>query len=367
MLATIKTDVALEQSLEELQLGPIDKEALLAVYREYELRNLIKELESGGAEESEAESDEEGAAPAAAIETDYRCILDEAEFDAGWHGCRRRRCLPSTPRPPVSTMEARVVGVSFAIEPGKAAYVPFGHDYLGSACPAERSLVLGKLKPLLEDPARLKVGQNLHDRNVLLQPRHRAAGYRLRHHARNPMCSTPPPAATTWIPLALQVSERRNHLVRRDRRQGVKQLTFNQGSNWSRRPLRGGRCRHWPPASASDAVGQALCRTGSRQGVQRDRTALLPVLARMERLGTTIEPKLLHQQSQEDRSASGRAGEAGPRAGRAGVQSLLAQAAGEILFTKLGLPIIKRPPRERHPLRKRCWPSWRRPMSCRNC
>ena len=50
MLATIKTDVALDQSLEELQLGPIDKEALLAVYREYELRNLIKELESGGAE-----------------------------------------------------------------------------------------------------------------------------------------------------------------------------------------------------------------------------------------------------------------------------------------------------------------------------
>ena len=49
-LATIKTDVALEQSLEELLLGPIDKESLLAVYREYELRNLIKELESGGEE-----------------------------------------------------------------------------------------------------------------------------------------------------------------------------------------------------------------------------------------------------------------------------------------------------------------------------
>ena len=57
VLATIKTDVELEQSLEELELGPIDKEALLAVYHEYELRNLIKELESGS-EESGAEGDE---------------------------------------------------------------------------------------------------------------------------------------------------------------------------------------------------------------------------------------------------------------------------------------------------------------------
>lgn len=132
MLATIKTDVVLEQSLEELQLGPIDKEALLAVYREYELRNLIKELESGGAEESDAEGDDEGAAPAVAIKTDYRCILDEAEFDE-W--LARLQAAPlfafDTETTSLDYMEARVVGVSFAIEPGKAAYVPFGHDYLG--------------------------------------------------------------------------------------------------------------------------------------------------------------------------------------------------------------------------------------------
>ena len=48
-------------------------------------------------------------------------------------------------------MEARVVGVSFAIEPGKAAYVPFGHDYLGAPVQLTEAVVLGKLKPLLED------------------------------------------------------------------------------------------------------------------------------------------------------------------------------------------------------------------------
>ncbi|HBL02695.1 MAG TPA: DNA polymerase I, partial [Aeromonas salmonicida] len=169
-LATIKTDVELEQSLEELLLGPIDKESLLAVYREYELRNLIKELESGGEESAGQEGAADGAAaPAAAIETDYSCILEEAEFD-GWLAQLQAAPLFAfdTETTSLDYMEARVVGVSFAIEPGKAAYVPFGHDYLGAPTQLTEQQVLGKLKPLLEDPARLKVGQNLkYDRNVL--------------------------------------------------------------------------------------------------------------------------------------------------------------------------------------------------------
>ncbi len=173
-LATIKTDVELEQSLEELLLKPVDKESLLAVYREYELRNLIKELESGGEEGSESagqdEAGDESAAPVAAIETDYRCILDEAEFD-GW--LEQLKAAPlfafDTETTSLDYMEARIVGVSFAVEPGKAAYVPFGHDYLGAPVQLSEAVVLGKLKPLLEDPTRLKVGQNLkYDRNVLL-------------------------------------------------------------------------------------------------------------------------------------------------------------------------------------------------------
>ncbi|MBP8158682.1 MAG: DNA polymerase I, partial [Aeromonas sp.] len=172
VLATIKTDVELEQSLEELQLGPIDKESLLAVYREYELRNLIKELESGGEEGAgqEEEAGDGAVAPAAAIETDYRCILDEAEFD-GW--LEQLKVAPlfafDTETTSLDYMEARIVGVSFAVEAGKAAYVPFGHDYLGAPVQLTEAVVLGKLKPLLEDPTRLKVGQNLkYDRNVLL-------------------------------------------------------------------------------------------------------------------------------------------------------------------------------------------------------
>lgn len=344
VLATIKTDVVLEQSLEELQLGPIDKEALLAVYREYELRNLIKELESGG-EESEAAGDEEGAAPAAAIETDYRCILDEAEFDE-W--LARLQAAPlfafDTETTSLDYMDARVVGVSFAIEPGKAAYVPFGHDYLGAPVQLSEALVLGKLKPLLEDPTRLKVGQNLkYDRNVLLNH-----GIELQGIAYDTMLES----------YVLNSTASRHDMDSLARRylnvetisfediagKGVKQLTFNQIE-----------LEQAAPYAAEDADitlrlhqtlwGKLSAEPGLAKVFSEIELPLLPVLARMERLGTTIEPKLLHQQSQE---IEVRLAELEKQAHElAGQEFNLSspKQLGEILFTKLGLPIIKKTPK----------------------
>lgn len=345
VLATIKTDVALEQSLEELQLGPIDKEALLAVYREYELRNLIKELESGGAEESGTEGDDEGAAPVAAIETDYRCILDEAEFD-GW--LARLQVAPlfafDTETTSLDYMEARVVGVSFAIEPGKAAYVPFGHDYLGAPVQLTEAVVLGKLKPLLEDPARLKVGQNLkYDRNVLLNH-----GIELQGIAYDTMLESYVLNSTAsrhdMDSLARRYLNAETISFEEIAGKGVKQLTFNQIE-----------LEQAAPYAAEDAditlrLHQALwgklsAEPGLAKVFSEIELPLLPVLARMERLGTTIEPKLLHQQSQE---IEVRLAELEKQAHElAGQEFNLSspKQLGEILFTKLGLPIIKKTPK----------------------
>ncbi|MGT4067425.1 UNVERIFIED_CONTAM: DNA polymerase I [Aeromonas hydrophila] len=345
VLATIKTDVALEQSLEELQLGPIDKEALLAVYREYELRNLIKELESGGAEESGAEGDDEGAAPVAAIETDYRCILDEAEFDE-W--LARLQAAPlfafDTETTSLDYMEARVVGVSFAIEPGKAAYVPFGHDYLGAPVQLTEAVVLGKLKPLLEDPARLKVGQNLkYDRNVLLNH-----GIELQGIAYDTMLESYVLNSTAsrhdMDSLARRYLNAETISFEEIAGKGVKQLTFNQIE-----------LEQAAPYAAEDAditlrLHQALwgklsAEPGLAKVFSEIELPLLPVLARMERLGTTIEPKLLHQQSQE---IEVRLAELEKQAHElAGQEFNLSspKQLGEILFTKLGLPIIKKTPK----------------------
>ncbi|HDX8342376.1 TPA: DNA polymerase I [Aeromonas dhakensis] len=344
VLATIKTDVELEQSLEELELGPIDKEALLAVYREYELRNLIKELESGG-EESGAEGDEEGAAPAAAIETDYRCILDEAEFDEWLARLQAAQLFAfDTETTSLDYMEARIVGVSFAIEPGKAAYVPFGHDYLGAPVQLTEAVVLGKLKPLLEDPARLKVGQNLkYDRNVLLNH-----GIELQGIAYDTMLES----------YVLNSTASRHDMDSLARRylnvetisfediagKGVKQLTFNQIE-----------LEQAAPYAAEDADitlrlhqalwGKLAAEPGLAKVFSEIELPLLPVLARMERLGTTIEPKLLHKQSQE---IEVRLAELEKQAHElAGQEFNLSspKQLGEILFTKLGLPIIKKTPK----------------------
>ncbi|UNP88457.1 DNA polymerase I [Aeromonas encheleia] len=349
-LATIKTDVELEQELEQLQLGPIDKDSLLEVYREYELRNLIKELESDNegagstGSVSQDAADEEPAA-AAVIETDYRCILDEGEFD-DW--LARLNAAPlfafDTETTSLDYMEARVVGVSFAIEPGKAAYVPFGHDYLGAPVQLTEALVLGKLKPLLEDPARLKVGQNLkYDRNVLLNH-----GIDLQGIAFDTMLESYVLNSTAsrhdMDSLAKKYLGVETISFEEIAGKGAKQLTFNQIE-----------LEQAAPYAAEDAditlrLHQTLWGELSKlpelaKVFTEIELPLLPVLARMELLGTTIDPKLLHQQSQEievrlaelERQAHELAGQE--------FNLSSPKQLGEILFVKLGLPILKKTPK----------------------
>ncbi|WP_429129941.1 DNA polymerase I [Aeromonas media] len=345
-LATIKTDVELEQSLEELLLGPIDKESLLAVYREYELRNLIKELESGGEERAGQEgAADDAAAPAAAIETDYSCILEEAEFD-GWLAQLQAAPLFAfdTETTSLDYMEARVVGVSFAIEPGKAAYVPFGHDYLGAPTQLTEQQVLGKLKPLLEDPARLKVGQNLkYDRNVLqnhgIDLQGIAFDTMLESYVLNSTASRHDMDSLASKYLGVETISFEDIAGK-----GAKQLTFNQIE-----------LEQAAPYAAEDAditlrLHQTLWGELSKQPelakvFTEIELPLLPVLARMELLGTTIDPKLLHQQSQEievrlaelERQAHELAGQE--------FNLSSPKQLGEILFVKLGLPILKKTPK----------------------
>lgn len=348
-LATIKTDVELEQSLEELLLKPVDKESLLAVYREYELRNLIKELESGGEEGSESagqgDAGDDNTTPVAAIETDYRCILDEAEFD-GW--LEQLKAAPlfafDTETTSLDYMEARIVGVSFAVEPGKAAYVPFGHDYLGAPVQLSEAVVLGKLKPLLEDPTRLKVGQNLkYDRNVLLNHGIELQGIAydtmLESYVLNSTASRHDMDSLAKRYLGVETTSFEDIAGK-----GVKQLTFNQIE-----------LEQAAPYAAEDADitlrlhqtlwGQLEAVPGLAKVFSEIELPLLPVLARMELLGTTIDPKLLHQQSQEIEL---RLAELEKQAHElAGQEFNLSspKQLGEILFIKLGLPIIKKTPK----------------------
>lgn len=163
-LATIKTDVPLELDLDGLVPGEVDKPALLALYQELEFKGWVAELEEGSVVAADGP-----AQPTPPESVDYQVIFTEAELDAWLARLKAAEYFAfDTETTSLDYMQARVVGVSFAVEPGVAAYVPFGHDYLGAPTQLSEAQVLGALKPLLESTDYKKLGQNLkYDSHVL--------------------------------------------------------------------------------------------------------------------------------------------------------------------------------------------------------
>ena len=173
-LATIKTDVELDVEPSGLVFHEPDAEKLRALYTRYEFRAALKELDAkkGPDETAVAPQDVPSAvesAPAQAQNRDYELILTRERFDAWLEKLRAASlvCI-DTETTSLDPMRAEIVGVSFAVEPGHAAYVPLAHDYPGAPAQLSRDDVLAALKPLLEDARKPKLGQHAkYDMNVL--------------------------------------------------------------------------------------------------------------------------------------------------------------------------------------------------------
>ena len=159
-LATILCDVELDKTPEELQLQPPDTSSLKELYSEYELNTWLTEL--GGESTS-------GSSAGSIEDIDYQTILNLKDFQSWLAQLKAADIFAfDTETTSLNYMQAKVVGVSFSTEPGKAAYVPFAHDYEGAPEQLTEDVVLGSLKPLLEDPDIAKLGQNLkYDAHVL--------------------------------------------------------------------------------------------------------------------------------------------------------------------------------------------------------
>jgi DNA polymerase-1 len=190
-LATIRTDLELPLSLEELTPGAPDLAALRELYTRYELRALLRQLEGGDAATPAAAANRgapPGAAPpapdltppAAAIERRYETVTSWEQLER-WLAALRAAPLFAfdTETTSLDYMKAEIVGVSFCIEPGVAAYVPLAHAYPGAPPQLPRAEVLAALRPLLEDPGSGKVGHNLkYDAHVLANAGIALAGMR---------------------------------------------------------------------------------------------------------------------------------------------------------------------------------------------
>ncbi|ROO30940.1 DNA polymerase I [Salinisphaera japonica YTM-1] len=160
-LVTIRTALELGEAGQKLTRTPVDEDALVALYRRYEFYKLLDEMD-----EPAATDDNVAAAP---IETNYQSVLDEAGLEAMMARLETASLIcVDTETDALSAMQAGLVGLSFAVTPGEAWYVPVAHDYIGAPEQLPMATVLERIKPVLEDPAIAKLGQHIkYDINVL--------------------------------------------------------------------------------------------------------------------------------------------------------------------------------------------------------
>ena len=343
-LATIRLDVELEFGLEDLTEREQDDGSLLELFKEYEFRSWIAELEnSGSASDKKAATSEPE--PAKAVEKQYSVITEQAELDKWLERLKAADQFAfDTETTSLRYMDAEIVGVSFAIEPGEAAYVPMGHDYMGAPDQLDRDEVLAQFKPLLEDPAQKKIGQNLkYDKNVLANHGIHLEGISddtmVESYVLNSVATR-----HDMDSLAREYLGEQTITYESIAGKGAKQLTFNQID-----------LEKAGPYAAEDAditlrLHQALSpklkETGKLESVYREiDLPLVPVLSRMEQRGTLISASTLRQHSQElaermaelEKEAHEVAGESFNLGSTKQLQA--------ILYDKFGLRVIKKTPK----------------------
>ncbi|MEP0201119.1 MAG: DNA polymerase I [Halioglobus sp.] len=333
-LATIKRDVALEETPSTLVNSSPDRDELVQWYTRMEFRTWLDEL-LGEAEQ----------APAVTLESRHELVTTQSELDIWLARLEQAEVFAfDTETTSLNYMEAQIVGVSFAVDAGVAAYVPLAHDYLGAPAQLDREEVLAKLKPLLEDPKQKKLGQNLkYDASVLANH-----GIFMRGIAFDTMLESYVLESTgtrhDMDSLSLKYLGHKTIHFEDIAGKGAKQLTFNQI-----------KLEEAGPYAAEDAditlrlhqvLWDKLEQIPSLLNVfESIEVPLVPVLSKIERQGALLSRELLNQQSIE----------LGERLQELeqGAHDLAGQAfnlgspkqLGEILFGKLELPVIKKTPK----------------------
>ena len=311
-LATIKTDVELDLGCEDLLVEQPVADELLTLFKRYEFKRWITDVESGkwmqakGAKSAArplaaaadvAEAEEETATVLSA--ENYVTILDEQTLLTWIENLKKAPLFAfDTETDSLDNVSANMVGLSFAIEPGVAAYVPVTHDYLDAPDQIPRDRVLELLKPLLEDDKVLKVGQNLkYDRGVLAN-----YGIELRGIAFDTMLESYILDSVAGRHDMDSLSDRwlkhKTITFEEIAGKGKNQLTFNQialeeAGRYAAEDADVTLQLHlkmWPELQQNE---------GPLNVFKNIEMPLVPVLSRVERNGVKIDPAVLHAHSQE--------------------------------------------------------------------
>ncbi|MEE4360439.1 MAG: DNA polymerase I [Pseudomonadales bacterium] len=331
-LATIRCDLDLDADSDDLLPGPADDETLLALFRDLEFKSWISEVSARGEVATEAPAD-------------YEIVLDETRLHAWIERLAAADCFAfDTETTSLDYMQAELVGLSFAVTPGEAAYVPVGHAYMGAPEQLDRDRVLEALRPLLEDPKVCKLGQNLkYDASVLAR-----AGVTLRGVRFDTMLESyvldSVGTRHNMDDLALKFLGRETIRFEAVAGKGRGQLTFDQVA-----------IEQAGPYAAEDAdVALQLHRTlwprleaepTLREVFETIEMPLVPVLSRIERNGALVDARLLSQQSAE---LASRMAELQKEAyAEAGTEFNLGSTKQlqEVLYDRLGLPVLRKTPK----------------------
>ncbi|QIC14455.1 MULTISPECIES: DNA polymerase I [Providencia] len=356
-LATIKTDVELDKSCEELAITKPNAEKLHQLFSRYEFKRWLADVENGtwmegkSAKSSAAASKTEKkieavmSAPTLSAEN-YQTILEKADLDRWVEKLASASLFAfDTETDSLDTQEAHLVGMSFAIEPGYAAYLPLGHDYLDAPAQLPLNDVLAVLKPILESEKILKVGQNLkYDAEVLLNYDIELKGIEfdtmLESYVLNSVAGM---GRHDMDSLAERHLNHKTVSFEEIAGKGKKQLTFNQialeqAANYAAEDADVTLLLHqalYPQLEAEPKLNKVF---------REIEMPLVPVLVRMERKGVLIDAAVLAAQSKEitarlaelEKEAFELAGEEFNLASPKQLQA--------ILFEKLQLPVVKKTP-----------------------
>ena len=346
-LATIDCALALDTGLAALARQPADQAALAALYRRLELNSLLRSLPdtaSVAATTPDGRAETAPAAMPAQPERHYRTVLTEADLD------QLLAALTGAPLFAVDTettslnyMVATMVGLSFATGPGEAWYVPVAHDYPGAPDQLAREHVLGRLRPLLEDPTRLKVGHHVkYDRHIFANHGVRLAGAvhdsMLESYVLNSVVSRHDMDSLAQHYLGLRTIRFEDVAGK-----GAKQLTFNQV------PI-----DMAAPYAAEDAdvtlrlhetVWADLGRQSRLRALYEEIEApLIEVLGDMERTGVLVDRELLRVQSGELAARMQQIELEAHREAGGPFNLDSPKQLQQILFERLGLPVARKTP-----------------------
>lgn len=344
-LATIKLDVELEQDWQELNIKPADRDEMIKCFGEMEFKRWLAEVldNKSGSSKGEDTADEETSKQD--IKTEYTTIYTHEELDLWIDKLANAELIAiDTETTSLNYMEAKLVGISFAIEAGKAAYLPLAHDYLDAPEQLDQAEALAKLKPLLENPELKKVGQNLkYDisifANVGIKLQGIAFDTMLESYVFNSVASK-----HNMDDLALKYLGHKNISFEEVAGKGVKQLTFNQIDLETAAPYAAEdaditlRLHHhlWPRLEKEPELASVFTDI---------ELPLIQILSDIERRGVLIDSMMLGQQSEElARSIDELEQQAFEIADEKFNLSSPKQLQA-LFFEKLGYPIIKKTPK----------------------